>query len=63
MMKQTSPLNSSYEIKLPSRISLNSDMVGILRFLRHRVSSDTWGGATWHDQGFPHGTMGEGHMA
>ena len=30
---------------------------------RDRVSGDTWGGATWHDQGLPHGTMGEGHMA
>ena len=32
MMKQTSPLDSSREIYLPSRISLNSKIVGISRF-------------------------------
>ena len=24
---------------------------------------DTWVGAAWHDQGLPHVTMGEGHVA
>ena len=38
MTKQTSPLESSREILLPCRISLNSEIVGISRFSRHRVS-------------------------
>ena len=63
MTKQTSSLNLSREILLPSKISLNYEMVEISRFSRLRVSGDTWGGTTWHDQGLPHGTMGEGHMA
>ena len=43
--------------------SLNFKIIGISHFSRYWVSGDTWGGATWHDQGLPHGTMGEGHMA
>ena len=45
------------------QISLNSEMIGISCFSRHRVLGDTWGRAIWHNQGIPHGTMGEGHMA
>ena len=36
MTKRTSPLESFREIKLPRRISLNSETVGISRFSRHR---------------------------
>ena len=38
MMKQTSPLESSREIEIPCRISSNSEIVGISRLFRHRVS-------------------------
>ena len=38
MMKRTSPLESSHEILLLRRISSNSEIVGISRFSRHRVS-------------------------
>ena len=37
MTKQTSPLQSSREILLPRRISLNSETVRISCFSRHRV--------------------------
>ena len=42
MTKRTSPLGSSREIYLPRRILLNSEVVGISRFLRREVSDDTW---------------------
>ena len=38
MTKWTSPLESSREIYLLRRISLNYEIVGISRFSRHRVS-------------------------
>ena len=42
MTKRIAPLESSREIKLPNRISLNSEIVAIPRILRQRVSGDTW---------------------
>ena len=43
MTKRTSPLESSHKIKLPRRISLNSETVGISRFSRHRERCRTLG--------------------
>ena len=40
MTKRTSPLKSSGEIWLPCRISLDSEVVEISRFLRREVSDD-----------------------
>ena len=42
MTKQTSSLNSFCEIYLPCLISLDFKTIGILCFLRHRGSGDTW---------------------
>ena len=44
MMKRTFPLKSSHEIKLPRRISLDFEVIGISRFSRRGVSDDTWQG-------------------
>ena len=41
MTKRTFPLKSSREIELPRRISLDSEVVEISRFLRRGVSDDT----------------------
>ena len=41
MTKRTSPLESSREISLPRRISSNSGIVRISRFLRHREGCRT----------------------
>ena len=51
MTKRTFPLKSSREIKLPRRISLDFEVVGISRFSRRGVSDDTWQGKE-----MPHGT-------
>ena len=42
MMKRTSPLNSSREIKSHCQISSNFEIVEISHFSRHRMSGDTW---------------------
>ena len=42
MTKWTLPLSSSREIELPKRISLNSEIIIILRFSRHWVLGGTW---------------------
>ena len=52
--KRTFPLKSSYEIELPRRISLDSEVVGISRFSRRGVSDDTWQGKE-----MPYGTIRE----
>ena len=65
MTKRTSPLNSSLEIKSPSRTSSNSETVEILHFSRHHVSDDTWHDhvdATWHPMGVTHGMSHVVHL-
>ena len=54
MTKWTFPLKSSREIELLRRISLDSEVVGISRFLRRGVSDGTWQGKE-----MPHGTSKE----
>ena len=54
MTKRTFPLKSSHEIKLPRRISLDSEVVMISRFSRRGVSDDTWQGKE-----MPYGTIRE----
>ena len=41
MTKRIAPLDLTREIKLPNRISLNSEIVAISRISRQRVSGDT----------------------
>ena len=54
MTKRIFPLKSSHEIKLPHRISLDSEVVGISRFSMRGVSDDTWQG-----KDMPYGTIRE----
>ena len=52
MTKRTFLLKSSHEIEPARRISLDSEVVGISRFLRCGVSDDTWQGKE-----MPYGTI------
>ena len=54
MTKRNFPFKSSHEIKLPRRISLDSEVVGISRFSRRGVSDDIWQGKE-----MPYGTIRE----
>ena len=58
MMKWTSPLESSREIQLSRRISLNSEIVGISHFSRHVEECGTLG-TFWVAQEAPRVKLGE----
>ena len=65
MTKQTSLLNSSHEIQLPTRTSSDFETVKISHFSRHRVLVDTWHDhvdVTWHPKGVTHGKIHVVHL-